>query len=64
MARRYFLLVILLNSNQLALENKHVKDAGGEEARGEEVVMGITDVSLSRKSSFRRLHSSTQLAFL
>ena len=35
---------------QLALENKNVKEAGGEEARGEEVVMGITDVSLSRKS--------------
>ena len=27
-----------------------MKDAGGEEAKGDEVVMGITDVSLSRKS--------------
>jgi DNA-directed RNA polymerase subunit beta' len=40
----------IVEQYQLALENKHVKDAGGEEAKGEEVVMGITDVSLSRKS--------------
>jgi len=35
---------------QLASENANVKEAGGDEAKGEEVVMGITDVSLSRKS--------------
>jgi DNA-directed RNA polymerase subunit beta' len=40
----------VVEQHQLTMENKHVKDAGGEEARSEEVVMGITDVSLSRKS--------------
>ena len=31
-------------------ENRRVKAVGGEEAKGDEVVMGITEVSLSRKS--------------
>lgn len=34
----------------LADENARVKERGGEEAKAEAVVMGITDVSLSRKS--------------
>ena len=34
----------------LAEENARVKESGGEEAKSEGVVMGITDVSLSRKS--------------
>lgn len=37
------------NSN-LEIENKRVRAAGGEEAKAEPVVMGITEVSLTRKS--------------
>jgi DNA-directed RNA polymerase subunit beta' len=37
--------------NQFFLsENARVKEKGGEEAKGEPIVMGITEVSLSRKS--------------
>jgi DNA-directed RNA polymerase subunit beta' len=34
----------------IANENARLKEIGGEEAKADEVVMGITDVSLSRKS--------------
>ncbi len=36
--------------NELREENERVKELGGEEAKGDAVVFGITDVSLSRKS--------------
>ena len=35
---------------ELQRENARVKEKGGEEAKGEAVIMGITEVSLSRKS--------------
>ncbi|MEI6842975.1 MAG: DNA-directed RNA polymerase subunit beta' [bacterium] len=34
----------------LAEENARIKETGGEEAKADDIVMGITDVSLSRKS--------------
>jgi len=36
--------------SELTIENKKAREAGGEEAKTEPVVMGITEVSLSRKS--------------
>ncbi|HEY0221149.1 MAG TPA: DNA-directed RNA polymerase subunit beta', partial [Candidatus Paceibacterota bacterium] len=40
----------IVESNYLAEENAKIKEAGKEEAKAENVVMGITEVSLSRQS--------------
>lgn len=40
----------VIDNFEYILENRKVKDEGGIEAKGEPVVMGITDVSLSRRS--------------
>ncbi len=40
----------IVEHSQFAIENDRVKEMGKEEAKGEPVVMGITEVSLSRKS--------------
>ncbi len=39
-----------VESSQLDEENEKVRANGGEEAKGESIVLGITDVSLSRQS--------------
>jgi DNA-directed RNA polymerase subunit beta' len=40
----------VVEMSELTFENKKARDAGKEEAKSEPVVMGITEVSLSRKS--------------
>jgi DNA-directed RNA polymerase subunit beta' len=40
----------VVENGVFARENARTKEAGGDEAKGESVVMGITEVSLSRKS--------------
>ncbi len=40
----------IVDLHQLSLENEKAKEAGGEEAKVENLVMGISEVSLSRKS--------------
>jgi DNA-directed RNA polymerase subunit beta' len=41
---------MIVDDNQLADENRKVKAAGGTQATAEPIVLGITEVSLSRKS--------------
>jgi len=41
---------MVVDDIQLSLENSLAKDAGGAPAKGDKLVMGITDTSLSRKS--------------
>lgn len=40
----------VIEAGELALENERVKNLGNEEAKGDTALMGITEVSLSRRS--------------